>query len=133
MPFRSYMEIALEEATNALVQKEAELRAAMDGLGMARREAGEMQEHLDHLLSRAQPAQEQTAEPVAEPEPAQEPEPATEQEEVAQEEPAAEPESGAADKAQDAPEPEPAKKPAPKRRRSKSKKPAASEPAVKES
>ncbi|GGA06936.1 hypothetical protein [Neptunicoccus cionae] len=39
------------ELTNQLTQSEAELSAAMEGLGAARREAGELQAHLDAIQS----------------------------------------------------------------------------------
>jgi prophage endopeptidase len=42
-------ELALAGANNALVQKEAELEAAMEGLGMARRESAGFQDELENL------------------------------------------------------------------------------------
>lgn len=41
------------ELTNQLTQSEAELSAAMEGLGAARREAGELQSHLEALQAEA--------------------------------------------------------------------------------
>nr|WP_325248477.1 hypothetical protein [Amylibacter sp.] len=41
------------ELTNQLTQSEAELAAAMEGLGAARREAGELQAHLEALQASA--------------------------------------------------------------------------------
>ena len=45
----TYMQQREWELTNKLAQTEAELAAAMEGLGAARREAGELQGHLDVL------------------------------------------------------------------------------------
>ncbi len=44
-------EVALEETRNALTQKEAELAAAMDGIGNARRETEELRDQLEQLRS----------------------------------------------------------------------------------
>ncbi|MCO4824548.1 MAG: hypothetical protein KC451_06825 [Amylibacter sp.] len=44
------------ELTNQLTQSEAELSAAMEGLGAARREAGELQAHIEALQA-AMPTQ----------------------------------------------------------------------------
>lgn len=92
-------ELALAETKNALVQKEAELDAAMEGLGMARRETSDFQDALESLradMQQAAPAAPMLAvapEPVAvpvlqsapEPEPVPEPEPKLAPEQAAQE------------------------------------------------
>ena len=44
-------EVALEETRNALAQKEAELAAAMDGIGNARRETEDLRDQLEQLRS----------------------------------------------------------------------------------
>lgn len=44
-------EVALEETRNALTQKEAELAAAMDGIGNARRETEDLRDQLEQLRS----------------------------------------------------------------------------------
>ncbi len=77
-------ELALAETKNALVQKEAELDAAMEGLGMARRETSDFQDALESLradMQQAAPAApmlEVAPEPVVVPvlQSAPEPEPA---------------------------------------------------------
>jgi outer membrane biosynthesis protein TonB len=113
-------EQVLSDTSNALVQKEAELTAAMEGLGMARREASEFHDELEALRASIQKAEV--------PEPAAEPKPAAEATPDSISEPAAEPEP------ETEPKPKPAaKKPAKPRAKRAPRKPATTKkPATKE-
>jgi outer membrane biosynthesis protein TonB len=68
-------ELSLSEAQNALVQKEAELEAAMDGLGIARRESAGFQDELARLHAAMTPPP--APDPIPDPQPVPMPSPDT--------------------------------------------------------